>query len=122
MRYLKGTSNFGLQYNFDSPDCVGYSDADWAGDVGDRKSTSGYVFLLGGAAISWKSSKQSCVALSTAEAEYVVLSAAAQEAIWLQQLISDLENIQETIILQSAICLAKYQQVHGKTKKHIEIK
>ena len=84
LRYLKGTSNFGLQYNFDSPDCAGYSDADWAGDVGDRKSTSGYVFLLGGAAISWKSSKQSCVALSTAEAEYVALSAAAQEAIWLQ--------------------------------------
>ena len=81
-RYLKGTSNLGLLYcDNTSPVCTGYSDADWAGDIGDRKSTSGYMFLQGGAAISWKSNKQPCVALSTTEAEYVVLSAAAQEAI-----------------------------------------
>ena len=49
----------------------GFSDSDWAGDVGDRRSTSGYVFLLGGAAVSWKSTKQTTVALSTAEAEYI---------------------------------------------------
>ena len=66
------------------------------------------------------------MALSTAEAEYVALSAAAQEAVWLQQLSSDLlnRNIRETTIFednQSAICLAKSQQVHGRTK-HIEIK
>ena len=127
LRYLKGTSNLGLLYRENSPaEVIGYSDADWAGDVGDRKSTSGYIFLLGGAAISWKSSKQTCVALSTAEAEYVALSAAAQEAMWLQLLTSDLLNksIRETTILednQSAICLAKSQQVHGRTK-HIDIK
>ena len=115
LRYLKGTSNLGLLYRENTPaEVIGYSDADWAGDVGDRKSTSGYIFLLGGAAISWKSSKQTCVALSTAEAEYVALSAAAQEAMWLQLLTSDLLNksIQETTILednQSAICLAKSQ-------------
>ena len=127
LRYLKGTSNLGLLYREGTPaEIAGYSDADWAGDIGDRKSTSGYVFLIGGAAISWKSSKQSCVSLSTAEAEYVALSAAAQEAVWLQQLASDLLNksIQETTILednQSTICLAKKQQVHGRTK-HIDIK
>ena len=127
LRYLKGTANFGLLYTQDaSPDCFGYCDADWAGDVGDRKSTSGYVFLQGGAAITWKSSKQSCVALSTAEAEYVALCAAAQEAVWLQQLASDLlnKNIRATTILednQSAICMAKNQQSHRRTK-HIEIK
>lgn len=127
LRYLKGTVDFGLLYSREaSPDCVGYCDADWAGDVGDRKSTSGYVFLQGGAAITWKSSKQSCVALSTAEAEYVALSAAAQEAIWLQQLTSDLlnKNIRETTIHednQSAMCMAKNQQSHRRTK-HIEIK
>lgn len=121
---MKGTANFGLLYTHEaSSDYVGYCDADWAGDVGDRKSTSGYVFLQGGAAISWKSSKQSCVALSTAE---VALSAAAQEAIWLQQLTSDLlnKNIAETIIHednQSAMCMAKNQQSRRKTK-HIEIK
>lgn len=127
LRYLKGTSNFGLIYKEDTPTTIiGYSDADWAGDVGDRKSTSGYMFFLGGAAISWRSSKQTCVALSTAEAEYVALSAAAQEAIWLQQLASDLLNqsIRETTILednQSTICLTKNPQVHGRTK-HIDIK
>ena len=127
LRYLKGTSNLGLLYREDTPaEIIGYANADWAGDVGDRKSTSGYVFLLGGAAISWKSSKQTCVALSTAEAECVALSAAAQEAVWLQQLASDLLNksIRETTILednQSNICLAKKQQVHGSTK-HIDIK
>ena len=84
------------------------------------------MFLLGGAAISWKSNKQTCVALSTAEAEYVALSTAVQEAIWLQQLTSDLMNksSQEMIIYednQSTICLAKNQQIHGRTK-HIDIK
>ena len=127
LQYLKGTSNLGLLYREDtSAEVIGYSEADWAGDVGDRKSTSGYIFLLRGAAISWKSSKQTCVALSTTEAEYVALSAAAQEAMWLQLLTSDLLNksIRETTILednQSAICLAKSQQVHGRTK-HINIK
>ena len=74
----------------------------WAGDIADRKSMSGYLFLLGGAAITWKSNKQTCVALSTAEVESVALSAAAQEAVWLQQLTSDLLNrsIQETIIFE----------------------
>ena len=105
---------------------IGYSDADWAGDVGDRKFTTGYAFLLGGAAVSWKSGKQTCVALSTAEAEYIALSATVQEAVWFQQLMSELSNesIQEITILednQSVICLAKNQQVHGRTK-HIDIK
>ena len=115
LRYLKGTCNYGLLYRKDaSAELTGYSDADWAGDVGDRKSTSGYIYLLGGAAISWKSSKQSCVALSTTEVEYIALSSAAQEAIWLQQLMSDLLNkrVQEATILednQSTICLAKNQ-------------
>ena len=127
LRYLNGTIKLGLLYREStSVKIPGYTDADWAGDVGDRKSTSGYMFLLGGAAISWKSNKQTCLALSTAEAEYVALSTAAQEAIWLQQLMSDLMNksIQEMIIYednQSTICLAKNQQVHGRTK-HIDIK
>ena len=57
------------------------SDADWGGDLDDRKSTSGYVFQVGGTAISWRSNKQTCVALSTAEVEYIiVLVSAAQES------------------------------------------
>jgi len=104
LRYLKGTSNLGLLNREDTPaEITGYSAADWAGDVRDRKSTSGYVFLLGGAAISWRSSKQTCVALSTTEAEYDALSAAAQEAVWLQQLTSDLlkKSIREKTNLAS---------------------
>ena len=127
LRYLRGTSEFGLLYcRSDSTGCVGFSDVDWGGSLDDRKSTSGYMFQIGGTAISWRSNKQSCVALSTAEAEYVALAAAAQEAIWLQQLVSDIliEPIEETEIYedsQSAICLAKNPQFHG-MMKHIEIK
>ena len=128
LRYLNGTRQFGLLYkaNTSSDEIAGFSDSDWAGDVGDRRSTSGYVFLLGGAAVSWKSTKQTTVALSTAEAEYIALSSASQEAIWLQQLISDLSKkaFHEMIIYednQSTICLAKNQAVHGRTK-HIDIK
>ena len=81
LRYLNGSRQLGLLYraNTLNEDITGFADADWAGDVGDRKSTSGYVFLLGGAAVSWKSAKQTTVALSTAEAEYVALSTASQE-------------------------------------------
>ena len=72
LRYLKGTAHLGLLYSKDDcNDCVGYSDADWAGDIDDRKSTSGYLFQIGGTAVSWRSKKQVCVALSTAEAEYM---------------------------------------------------
>ena len=91
LRYLKGTVTLGLVYKRNgSTECTGYADAGWVGDI--LKSTSGSLFLLGGAAITWKSNKQTCIALSTAEAEYVALSAAAQEAVWLQQLTSDLLN------------------------------
>ena len=85
LRYLKGTFNFVLMYNEHSSSvCIGYADADWAGDIEDRKS--GMCSCLEGLlSVGWRSSKQSSVALSTAEAEYVPLSAAAQEAIWLQQ-------------------------------------
>jgi len=69
MQYLKGTSNLGLLYSKKgSSKCVGYSDSDWGGDLDDRKSTSGYLFQISGGPVSWRSKKQSCVALSTAEA------------------------------------------------------
>ncbi|KAK3893083.1 hypothetical protein Pcinc_003076 [Petrolisthes cinctipes] len=70
---------------------VGYSDADWAGDIKDRKSTSGYCFHLGGGPVSWSSKKQSCVALSTAEAEYMALASAIQEAVWFRKLAVDIQ-------------------------------
>ena len=127
MRYLKGTTNYGIMYNKKgSQECICYSDADWAGDINDRRSTSGYLFQISGGAVTWSSKKQSCVALSTAEAEYVALSSAAQEAVWMRQLTTELQNPPETPTIiyednQSAISMTKNQQFHGKGK-HIAIK
>ncbi|KAF2353132.1 Reverse transcriptase RNA-dependent DNA polymerase, partial [Trinorchestia longiramus] len=109
-----------------SDKCVGYSDADWAGDRSDRKSTSGSCFTLSNSVITWRSVKQSRVALSTAEAEYVALAGAAQEAIWLKQLLDDLEfKTGGPMVVnednQSAICLAQNPKYHGRSK-HIDIK
>ena len=128
MRYLRGTGDMDLLYdgNEETTTCVGYSDANWAGDLDDRKSTSGYVFQISNAAICWRSKKQSCVALSTAEAEYMALASATQEAIWLQQLLTDLKSKPNGSMLifednQAAICMAKNAQYHGRAK-HIDIK
>ena len=75
MRYLKGTIDFGLYYdNSHEYRLYGYKDADWDGSILDRKSTSGGCYSLGSAMISWFSRKQSSVALSTAEAEYIALA------------------------------------------------
>ena len=82
MRYLNGTRNYGLLYDKEKvTDFIGYSNEDWASDLDDCRSTSGYLFKLSGAAVSWRSKKQSCVALSTAEAEYMALASVAQEAV-----------------------------------------
>ena len=127
LRYLKGTVHYGIVYSKQSSkECVGYSDADWAGDLDDRKSTSGYLFQISGGAVTWKSKKKPCVALSTAEAEYMALSCAAQEAVWLRQLTAELGSPPKTATTifednQSAICMTKNPQFHGRAK-HIAIK
>ncbi len=123
---MKGTLNLALKYErSDSGTLIGYSDADWAGDQDDRRSTTGNVFLLGGGAVSWLSKKQSTVALSTAEAEYVALSQAAQECVWLRRLLSDLGmDVSPVMILednQGAIAIAKNPVDHSRTK-HIDIR
>ena len=127
-RYLRGTTQLGLLYTkeVESTVLIGYSEAAWGGACNDYKSTSGYLFMLGGTVVTWKSKKQSAVALSTAEAEYMALSSAAQEAIWLRELTSDLGNpqCQPTLLMeakQSAISMAKNPQFHGRTK-HSNIK
>lgn len=127
-RYLRRTTNYGLVYSMNDGDgnLVGFSDADWAGDLNDRKSTSGYLFVMNGAGISWKSRKQTCVALSTAEAEYVALASAAQETTWLRQLLSDLHHQQHnpTVLYednQAAIAISQNTQSHTKMK-HIDIR
>jgi len=69
---------------------IGYSDSDWAGSYDDRKSTSGYVFCLGTNVISWCSRKQSSIALSSAEAEYIAANEAVFLSVWLRRILCDL--------------------------------
>ena len=127
LRYLKGTLNYGLMFSRNADGTLlGFSDSDWAGDTNDRKSTSGYLFRVNGAAVSWRSRKQTCVALFLAEAEYVALASATQEATWLRQLLQDLhqQQIDPTVIQednQAAIVFTQNPQSHGKMK-HIDIK
>ena len=123
----QGTTHLRLLYNrSNDQSLVGYSDADWGGDVDNYRSTTSYIFQIGGVAVSWKSKKLDCVALSTAEAEYMVLACTTQEAVWLRELKTDINNKLSgpTTIYedkQSAICIAKNLQFHGRVK-HIGIK
>lgn len=105
---------------------VGYSDADLAGDLDDRHSTSGNLFLFAGGAISWLSKKQPTVSLSTAEAEYVSLCSATQEAVWIRRLLHDINCNQGAPKVikednQGTIAIARNPVSHSRTK-HIEIK
>ena len=127
LRYLKGTLKYGLQFSAqeEKPELFGYTDADWAGDVDTRRSTSGYVFQIGSGTVSWSSRKQQTVAKSSTEAEYVALSSATQEAVWLRRLMKDLGRQMDapTTIYednQGAIELAKNAKFHNRTK-HIDI-
>ncbi|KAG7572578.1 hypothetical protein ISN44_As09g009400 [Arabidopsis suecica] len=90
LRYLKHTMNYGLYYTKYPPVLEGYSDANWISGSTDSKSTSGYVFTLGGGAVSWKSSKQTCIARSTMESEFIALDSAAEEAEWLRNFLEDI--------------------------------
>ena len=96
-----------------------------AGDRDSSRSTTGYVFTVGGTAVSWISRLQRVVALSSAEAEYVALTEASKEMIWLQRFMEELGKKQESSRLycdsQSAIHLAKNSAFHSKTK-HIQLR
>ena len=128
-RYIKGTVNYGLVFKSSSKmnsSLYGYSDADWGGDLSTRKSTSGYLFKLCSGIVSWKAKKQSVIALSSTEAEYVALCSATQEAVWLRGLLKSIgfEQVQPTTVYednQGAIALSKNTKNHAQTK-HIDIK
>jgi hypothetical protein len=105
----------------------GFSDADWAGDIDSRKSMSGYVFMITGGALSWSSKAQTSPALSSTEAEYVSSTRAAQEAIWIWNLLMDLgfKPTQPTTIWcdnQSAIALATNSTDSSTRMKHIDVR
>ena len=129
LRYLKGTSNYMLCYKGKKDlRLIGFFDADWGGDVDQSKSTSGCAFLLNDSAILWRSKKQSCIALSTMEAEYVACSLVTQDVVWLKKFLYHLKIIKSasnpvTIYCDNttAIVVAKDPKYHGKTK-HIKMR
>jgi len=92
LRYLKGTTSYGFHITQGSSFALhGFTDADWAGSIDDRKSTGGYLVFFGQTPISWKSGKQRTVARSSTEAEYKALADGTAEVIWLQYLLTDLQ-------------------------------
>jgi hypothetical protein len=127
MRYLKGTIDYGLSYDGDHNFTLsGYTDADCVGSVSYRKITSGCCFSLGSDMISWQSRKQSSIALSTAEAEYIAAGSASCEAIWIRKLLTCLFDLEmrATLILcdnQSCIKMTENHVFHDRSK-HIEIR
>ena len=107
--------------NDDEYDLYGFFDADWAGDADNRRSTSGYVFKVANSTVSWCSKKQATVAKSITEAEYVALSQATQEAIYLRKLLADLgyKADSPTVLKednQGAIELPRNPRFHNRTK------
>lgn len=130
-RYLKGTAEQELCFRRNDTPKLGvrvYSDADWASDMTDKRSTSGYCTSLreGSALISWKTRKQATIALSTCEADYMSLASGMQECIYLEQLLRNIDKHQYTQTKafednQGTIALAN-NPVHRQRCKHLDIK
>lgn len=126
LRYLKGTADHGIFYSYEKNNLVGYVDADWAGCSDDRRSYTGYCFMMNGGVISWDSKKQRTVALSTTEAEYMAMGEASKEAIYLKRFLRelgqfDLKTIKIHVDNLSAQRLATFPVFHGRTK-HIDVR
>jgi hypothetical protein len=126
LRYIRGTSHFGLQlHRVSAHDLVAYSDADWAGCPDTRKSTSGFGVFLGNNLVSWSSKRQNTVSRSRAEAEYRAVANCVAESCWLRQLLVELHRTptRATIVYcdnVSAVYLSTNPVQHQRTK-HVEI-
>lgn len=126
--YLIGTKDLGIMYRSDGDgaNLTGFCDADYAGDLETRRSTTGYAFSFANGLVTWSSQRQKLVTLSTTEAEYVAAAAAAREIVWLRKLLRDLgvDCEQGTVLHvdnQSAIRLTKNPVMHQRTK-HIDVR
>lgn len=89
MRYLSGTRTHGLKYSKTGDSPLGFVDADWGADIDNRFSHTGYTFILAQAAVTWESKKQRTVALSSTEAEYIALTEASKEGVYLRKFLKD---------------------------------
>ena len=126
LRYLKGTTNLGLMYKKTSEyKLSGYCDADYAGDRTERKSTSGNCQFLGSNLVSWASKRQSTIALSTAEAEYISAAICSTQMLWMKHQLEDYQILESNIPIYcdntAAISLSKNPILHSRAK-HIEVK
>lgn len=127
LRYLKGKVELGVFYNrVDVEELVAYTDSDYAGDIDDRNSTSGYVFLLSGGAISWASKKQHVVTLSTTGAGFVEASSCACQCVWMRRVLEKIGLSQSkcTVIMcdnSLTIKLSKNPAMHDRSK-HIDVR
>ncbi|GBM47187.1 Retrovirus-related Pol polyprotein from transposon TNT 1-94 [Araneus ventricosus] len=127
LRYLKKTINYGLVFELDDKVVYGYFDSDWGNSQEDRKSYSGYCFMLSNSVISWESRKQKTVTLTSTESEYMSLSDSCKETLYLQKLLSELDlcilckQITINVDNNSAIKLAENSLFHSRTK-HIDIR
>jgi hypothetical protein len=128
LRYLKGTRERWLTFGHPKDGLHGFADSNWGSTADDRHSICGYVFTLDGGAVSWSSKKQSVIALSSTEAEYIALTHASKEAIWLRSLLASIYgpsvlSSPSTIHSdnKSAIELVKNNSYHSRTK-HIDIR
>ncbi|KAJ9547861.1 LOW QUALITY PROTEIN: hypothetical protein OSB04_020404 [Centaurea solstitialis] len=127
IRYIKATTSMGIFYQRGNTDeMVAYTDNNYARDLDDRRSTSGYVFMLSGGAVAWASKKQPMVTLSTTEAEYVAAAFCACQCLWMQQVLKQVGGIQSKCAKvmcdnSSTIKLARNPVFHGNSK-HIEVR
>ena len=128
LRYIRGTVGYGITYDRGKKDSrlIGYSDSDYAGDIDQRKSTSGMAFFLGSNLITWSSQKQRTVALSSCEAEYVSAAIAACQGVWLIAILDDIRMRSRCKVIlrvdnMSAIALGKNPVFHERSK-HIDTK
>jgi hypothetical protein len=129
LRYLRGSSSLSLTFNGTSeliPQLVGYTDSDWASNKDDRRSVTGYVFVLCGGPISWASRRQRTVAQSSVEAEYMATAEAVKEAIWWRRFLGELSQLTDsptTLYSDNAgsISLAQNPEHHARTK-HIDVR
>lgn len=129
LRYLKGTIELGIFYRRNEGGdmrLMAFTDSDYAGDLNDRRSTTGCVFLMGSGSISWALKKQPVVALSTTEAEYIAAAFCACQCVWIRRILEKIgaEEKSATVIHcdnNSTIQLSKHPVLHGKSK-HIEVR
>jgi len=127
LRYIKGTTELGIFYKRGEEEkLVAYLDSDYAGDSEDRKSTSGYAFLLSSGVVAWSLRKQPVVTLSTNEAEFIAVASCACQSIWMRRILEKLglEQSKCTDIFcdnSSTIKLSKNHVMHGRSK-HIDVR